>query len=150
MPRRGISQVEYSNFSKNSFSKNLSLGFYFPLWTGAVLTLLIVSALSYASAIRRYPYFSVPDIDGLQGRQPIQTQRAFNIAHRGSNGEIPEATAEAFLVHIFSLPLWIIHKKILRFFSWDITLSCSSGCLVFLTECWITNCREPLMRGQIL
>jgi glycerophosphoryl diester phosphodiesterase len=67
------------------------------VYSCAVLTLLIVSALSYATAIRRYPYFSVPDIDGLQGRQPIQTQRAFNIAHRGSNGEIPEATAEAFL-----------------------------------------------------
>jgi hypothetical protein len=87
------------------------------VYSCAVLTLLIVSALSYATAIRRYPYFSVPDIDGLQGKQPIQTRRAFNIAHRGSNGEIPEATAEAFLVHIFSLPLWIIHKKILRFFS---------------------------------
>lgn len=67
------------------------------VYSCAVLTLLIVSALSYATAIRRYPYFSVPDVDGPQGRQPIQTQRAFNIAHRGSNGEIPEATAEAFL-----------------------------------------------------
>ncbi|KAH7856625.1 hypothetical protein Vadar_003675 [Vaccinium darrowii] len=30
-------------------------------------------------------------------RQPLQTFRPFNIAHRGSNGEIPEETAAAYL-----------------------------------------------------
>ncbi|MCO5585839.1 hypothetical protein L7F22_039772 [Adiantum nelumboides] len=32
-----------------------------------------------------------------QVRQPIQTVRAFNVAHRGANGELPEETAPAYL-----------------------------------------------------
>ena len=42
-------------------------------------------------------------------RPPLQTHRPFNIAHRGSNGELPEETAAAYLVmkwkfwHFFTL-----------------------------------------------
>jgi glycerophosphoryl diester phosphodiesterase len=31
-----------------------------------------------------------------QDRPPLQTSRPFNIAHRGSNGELPEETAAAY------------------------------------------------------
>ena len=31
-------------------------------------------------------------------KKPIQTFRPYNIAHRGSNGELPEETAAAYLV----------------------------------------------------
>jgi hypothetical protein len=33
-------------------------------------------------------------------KKPLQTFRPYNIAHRGSNGEIPEETAAAYLVTI--------------------------------------------------
>jgi glycerophosphoryl diester phosphodiesterase len=33
---------------------------------------------------------------GQDSRAPLQTSRAFNIAHRGSNGELPEETAAAY------------------------------------------------------
>lgn len=34
-------------------------------------------------------------------KQPIQTSRPFNIAHRGSNGELPEETKAAYLVYYY-------------------------------------------------
>ncbi|KAG8080194.1 hypothetical protein GUJ93_ZPchr0007g5553 [Zizania palustris] len=33
---------------------------------------------------------------GVETKAPLQTSRPFNIAHRGSNGEIPEETAAAY------------------------------------------------------
>jgi hypothetical protein len=36
-------------------------------------------------------------LDGKH-KKPLQTFRPFNIAHRGSNGELPEETAAAYLV----------------------------------------------------
>ncbi|KAF6165045.1 hypothetical protein GIB67_000629 [Kingdonia uniflora] len=43
------------------------------------------------------PFYPLPSkmIDGT--RQPLQTFRPYNIAHRGSNGEIPEETAAAYM-----------------------------------------------------
>ena len=42
-------------------------------------------------------------------RQPLQTIRPFNIAHRGSNGEIPEETAPAYMVYIMHLSLLFLY-----------------------------------------
>lgn len=56
-----------------------------------VLLLLIVGC----SARALYP---LPSRRNDRNRQPLQTFRAFNIAHRGSNGEIPEETTAAYMV----------------------------------------------------
>ncbi|GJS36007.1 glycerophosphodiester phosphodiesterase GDPD6-like protein [Tanacetum coccineum] len=45
------------------------------------------------SARRLYPLPS----DNQSTKKPLQTFRPFNVAHRGSNGEIPEETAPAYL-----------------------------------------------------
>jgi glycerophosphoryl diester phosphodiesterase len=65
---------------------------------GAVVILVWMSAPRLALAARRYPYLQAEGQEKGPERQPLQTQRAFNIAHRGSNGEIPEETDEAYLV----------------------------------------------------
>ncbi|CAG7903513.1 unnamed protein product [Brassica rapa] len=44
----------------------------------------------------RTPY-PLPGVGAKGGKLPIQTSRPYNIAHRGSNGEIPEETAAAYL-----------------------------------------------------
>jgi glycerophosphoryl diester phosphodiesterase len=59
--------------------------------------ILMILLWTSAHAARRFPYFPVPGLENRVGRLPLQTQRAFNIAHRGSNGEIPEETAEAYM-----------------------------------------------------
>jgi glycerophosphoryl diester phosphodiesterase len=59
-----------------------------------LLGVLVIILWTSAHAARRYPHF--PD-DIQLDRLPLQTQRPFNIAHRGSNGEIPEETVEAYL-----------------------------------------------------
>ncbi|KAG6386047.1 hypothetical protein SASPL_154933 [Salvia splendens] len=55
-----------------------------------VFLLLIVGC----SARALYP---LPSRRNDRNRQPLQTFRAYNIAHRGSNGEIPEETTAAYL-----------------------------------------------------
>ncbi|KAK3037963.1 hypothetical protein RJ639_030668 [Escallonia herrerae] len=42
------------------------------------------------------PLYPLPSRRNDKSKQPIQTFRPFNIAHRGSNGEIPEETAAAY------------------------------------------------------
>ena len=42
--------------------------------------------------------YPLPGKGGKSAKLPIQTLRPYNIAHRGSNGEIPEETAAAYLV----------------------------------------------------
>ena len=64
---------------------------------------LVILAWTSVHAARRYPYLQVEGEEKGPKRQPLQTQRPFNIAHRGSNGEIPEETAEAYLVSFFGL-----------------------------------------------
>lgn len=44
------------------------------------------------------PFYPLPSKISNENKQPIQTSRPYNIAHRGSNGEIPEETAVAYMV----------------------------------------------------
>lgn len=44
------------------------------------------------------PFYPLPSKLADGDRQPLQTSRPYNIAHRGSNGEIPEETAAAYMV----------------------------------------------------
>ncbi|CAN8239751.1 unnamed protein product [Cochlearia groenlandica] len=59
------------------------------------LSLIWLSLLTVCVGRTLYP---LPN-KGEKGvvKQPIQTSRPYNIAHRGSNGEIPEETAAAYL-----------------------------------------------------
>ncbi|KAL6175421.1 hypothetical protein ACLB2K_052062 [Fragaria x ananassa] len=43
------------------------------------------------------PLYPLPSKVANAYRQPLQTSRPYNIAHRGSNGEIPEETAAAYM-----------------------------------------------------
>ncbi|XP_060169465.1 glycerophosphodiester phosphodiesterase GDPD6-like [Lycium barbarum] len=43
------------------------------------------------------PLYPLPSRRNDRNKQPLQTFRAYNIAHRGSNGEIPEETAAAYM-----------------------------------------------------
>ncbi|PNT72903.1 hypothetical protein BRADI_2g50710v3 [Brachypodium distachyon] len=43
------------------------------------------------------PFFPLPSKTSNEVKKPIQTFRPYNIAHRGSNGEIPEETTAAYL-----------------------------------------------------
>ncbi|KAF7806267.1 glycerophosphodiester phosphodiesterase GDPD6 [Senna tora] len=43
------------------------------------------------------PLYPLPSRNTHGSRQPLQTFRPFNIAHRGSNGELPEETAPAYM-----------------------------------------------------
>lgn len=43
------------------------------------------------------PLYPLPGRRNDRNKQPLQTFRAYNIAHRGSNGEIPEETAAAYM-----------------------------------------------------
>ncbi|KAL8150631.1 hypothetical protein V2J09_020439 [Rumex salicifolius] len=43
------------------------------------------------------PFFPFPSKQGNTNKQPLQTSRPFNIAHRGSNGELPEETYAAYM-----------------------------------------------------
>jgi hypothetical protein len=47
------------------------------------------------------PYYPLPSKSNNDKKQHLQTSRPYNIAHRGSNGEIPEETAAAYLVPCF-------------------------------------------------
>ncbi|OVA14608.1 Glycerophosphoryl diester phosphodiesterase [Macleaya cordata] len=43
------------------------------------------------------PFYPLPSKMVDRNKQPLQTFRPYNIAHRGSNGEIPEETAAAYM-----------------------------------------------------
>ncbi|CAN6470192.1 unnamed protein product [Victoria cruziana] len=43
------------------------------------------------------PFYPLPSKHDLKNRQSIQTFRPYNIAHRGSNGELPEETTAAYM-----------------------------------------------------
>jgi glycerophosphoryl diester phosphodiesterase len=62
------------------------------------LFLLLLSHLAFAR-----PLFPLPSKTKNEEKRPIQTFRPYNIAHRGSNGEIPEETAFAYLVLLRNL-----------------------------------------------
>ncbi|XP_058081772.1 glycerophosphodiester phosphodiesterase GDPD6-like [Magnolia sinica] len=61
-----------------------------PLWFSFLFASLIGGCVGR-------PFYPLPSkiIDG--NRQPLQTHRPFNIAHRGSNGEFPEETSAAYM-----------------------------------------------------
>lgn len=58
----------------------------------APLFLLLLLHLTFAR-----PLFPLPSKTKNEEKKPIQTFRPYNIAHRGSNGEIPEETAAAYM-----------------------------------------------------
>ncbi|CAJ2664658.1 unnamed protein product [Trifolium pratense] len=43
------------------------------------------------------PFYPLPGKGDDGSRRPLQTFRPYNVAHRGSNGEIPEETSQAYL-----------------------------------------------------
>ncbi|VAH15006.1 unnamed protein product [Triticum turgidum subsp. durum] len=57
-----------------------------------VLVLLFLGGSDANPAARRHG-----QLDVNHKKKPLQTSRPYNIAHRGSNGEIPEETAAAYL-----------------------------------------------------
>jgi glycerophosphoryl diester phosphodiesterase len=56
-----------------------------------VAAALLVLGCSCGSSTAR------PLVGAAGAKQPLQTSRPFNIAHRGSNGELPEETAVAYM-----------------------------------------------------
>ncbi|KAB1216834.1 Glycerophosphoryl diester phosphodiesterase [Morella rubra] len=43
------------------------------------------------------PFYPLPSKEAEGTRKPLQTSHPYNIAHRGSNGELPEETAPAYM-----------------------------------------------------
>ncbi|KAG6572901.1 Glycerophosphodiester phosphodiesterase GDPD5, partial [Cucurbita argyrosperma subsp. sororia] len=60
-----------------------------PCFTIPMLVLLIVGCAAR-------PFYPLPSRLPEGSRQPLQTTRPYNIAHRGSNGEFPEETLPAY------------------------------------------------------
>lgn len=56
--------------------------------------------LSLVVACAARPLYPLPSKVSHGSRLPLQTSRPYNIAHRGSNGEIPEETSAAYMVCI--------------------------------------------------
>ena len=77
----------------------------------APLFLLLLLHLAFAR-----PLFPLPSKTKNEEKKPIQTFRPYNIAHRGSNGEIPEETAAAYLVLLRKLRALLICSRILYFY----------------------------------
>ncbi|XP_021674912.2 glycerophosphodiester phosphodiesterase GDPD6 isoform X3 [Hevea brasiliensis] len=65
------------------------------IFANAGYVLLIYLSLILVSTAR--PIYPLPSKTSNGSRQPLQTSRPYNIAHRGSNGEIPEETAAAYM-----------------------------------------------------
>ncbi|KAK3226002.1 hypothetical protein Dsin_005864 [Dipteronia sinensis] len=53
--------------------------------------------LSLIAGCAARPIYPLPSKNADGKKQPLQTSRPYNIAHRGSNGEIPEETAAAYM-----------------------------------------------------
>jgi len=60
-----------------------------PCFSPLVFLFLIVGCVAR-------PFYPLPSKVAEGTRKPLQTSRPYNIAHRGSNGEIPEETAPAY------------------------------------------------------
>lgn len=71
-------------------------------FAGVVWFTLLVLLFSSSSSAR--PLYKLPSKDHRGTKQPLQTSRPYNLAHRGSNGEFPEETAAAYWVR-FDLDL---------------------------------------------
>ena len=61
----------------------------------ASLRMVLVAMTVSAGGVAARPL--VGDGGAWEDRAPLQTSRPFNIAHRGSNGELPEETAAAYV-----------------------------------------------------
>jgi glycerophosphoryl diester phosphodiesterase len=77
----------------------------------APLFLLLLLHLTFAR-----PLFPLPSKTKNEEKKPIQTFRPYNIAHRGSNGEIPEETAAAYTVLLRKFQALLICSRILYFY----------------------------------
>jgi glycerophosphoryl diester phosphodiesterase len=63
----------------------------------SLIVLVLLTGVSNSKASPAAPPHSHSQLD-VNHKKPIQTFRPYNIAHRGSNGELPEETAAAYLV----------------------------------------------------
>ncbi|WOL15461.1 glycerophosphodiester phosphodiesterase GDPD6 isoform X3 [Canna indica] len=63
-----------------------------PLWVASLLFFFLFETTHGGRTL--YP---LPSKQDSTSKQPLQTSRPYNIAHRGSNGEIPEETAAAYM-----------------------------------------------------
>ena len=79
--------LHYARWCISNLSASTSLTGFVPLF------LLLQLHLAFAR-----PLFPLPSKTKNEEKRPMQTFRPYNIAHRGSNGEIPEETAAAYLV----------------------------------------------------
>ncbi|XP_064971046.1 glycerophosphodiester phosphodiesterase GDPD6-like isoform X2 [Musa acuminata AAA Group] len=64
------------------------------LLLGGIASLLLFSLFNLTVG---RPIYLLPSKQDNKVKQPLQTSRPYNIAHRGSNGEIPEETAAAYM-----------------------------------------------------
>ncbi|XP_021761482.1 glycerophosphodiester phosphodiesterase GDPD6-like isoform X1 [Chenopodium quinoa] len=62
----------------------------------SLCTILFTLPLLFVCCSARRTYL-FPSIEHKTPKQPLQTSRPYNLAHRGSNGEFPEETAAAYL-----------------------------------------------------
>ncbi|XP_015571933.1 glycerophosphodiester phosphodiesterase GDPD6 [Ricinus communis] len=63
----------------------------------ALTCFITIILLSFIFVCSGRPIYPLPSKISHGNRQPLQTSRPYNIAHRGSNGEIPEETAAAYM-----------------------------------------------------
>ena len=63
--------------------------------TGHISIIVLALLFGGSKANPAAPSHSQLDVNH---KKPLQTFRPYNIAHRGSNGELPEETAAAYLV----------------------------------------------------
>ncbi|OAE20660.1 hypothetical protein AXG93_154s1340 [Marchantia polymorpha subsp. ruderalis] len=63
----------------------------------ALVIALLSPSLQEAQAIRSSTKFSPSRNVRNAKRKGLQTERPYNVAHRGANGELPEATAQAYV-----------------------------------------------------
>ena len=59
---------------------------------GTVSSILLLLLVECAAR----PFYPLPSRRNDRSKQPLQTFRPYNIAHRGSSGEFPEETASAY------------------------------------------------------
>jgi glycerophosphoryl diester phosphodiesterase len=68
----------------------------------AVLALLLIGVSGSGATQAASPHTHHSRQLDVNHKEPVQTFRPINIAHRGSNGELPEETAAAYLVELNS------------------------------------------------
>lgn len=84
--------------------------------TGFLPIVLLLFIVSCAGR----PFYPLPGKLPDGDKQPLQTSHPYNIAHRGSNGELPEETAPAYLVinkaykFLYYFPIWEISQLMVR------------------------------------